>query len=118
MFLKKNSLFFILFFLYSCSIQHALNPEHYNYTKAKNMLTTDLALIANVEHITLMRLSFDQITPKRAENIDRFIKECNFKLDLAKKLLEAGNYDTSYKISYSQYKKLMEILKSLKGDYK
>ena len=114
----KVSSFILIIVLYSCSIQHAINPEHYNYTKAKNMLTTDLALIANIEHLTLMRLSLDQISPKRAENIDKFIKECNFKLDLSKKLLEAGNYDTSYKISFTEYKKLKQILKSLNGDYK
>ncbi len=116
--LKRNSLILVLFILYACSIQKAVNPEHYSYIKAKNMLTTDLALISTIEHITIIRLTNNQITPKRADNIDRYIKVCNFKLDLAKKLLEAGNYDTSYKIAFTEYKKLDTILKSLNGSMK
>lgn len=116
--LKRSSLLLVLLVLYACSIQKAVNPEHYDYIKAKNMLTTDLALISSIEHLTIERLTLNQITPKRADNIDRYIKECNFKLDLAKKLLEAGNYDTSYKISHTEYQKLTTILKSLNGSMK
>ncbi|SFZ97754.1 hypothetical protein MNB_SV-5-1689 [hydrothermal vent metagenome] len=47
-----------------------------------------------------------------------FIKQSNFRLDLAKKLLEAGNYQESYKISHDEYKKLQTLLKSIKGEMK
>ena len=104
--------------VYSCSPQKVINPQRYDYIQAKNQLTTDYALIATIEHTTIVRLQQNQIPVSRAENIDKFIKQSNFRLDLAKKLLEAGNYKESYSISHDEYKKLQTLLKSLRGDMK
>lgn len=109
---------FLLMFLYSCSVQKALAPEHYNYIQAKNQLTTDYALISAIEHTTIKRLQLNQIPVSRAKAIDDTIKEINFKLDLSKKLLEAGNYKESLSISQDEYEKLQILLKSLKGEMK
>ena len=105
-------------FAFSCSPQKIINPQRYNFIQAKNQITTDYALIATIEHTTIVRLQQNQIPISRAENIDKFIKQSNFRLDLAKKLLEAGNYKESYSISHDEYKKLQTLLKSLKGEMK
>jgi len=104
--------------MFSCSAQKVINPQRYNFIQAKNQLTTDYALIATIEHTTIVRLQQNQIPVSRAKNIDMFIKQSNFRLDLAKKLLEAGNYQESYKISHDEYKKLQTLLKSIKGEMK
>ena len=104
--------------VWSCSVQKTLNPEHYDYIRAKNELTTDYAIISTIEHTTIHRLRLNQIPVERAKTIDQTIKEINFKLDLSKKLLEAGNYEQSYIISHDEHKKLTILLKSLKGQLK
>ena len=104
--------------VWSCSMQKTLNPEHYEYIMAKNELTTDYAIISTIEHTTIHRLQLNQIPVERAKTIDQTIKEINFKLDLAKKLLEAGNYEQSRSISEEEHKKLNILLKSLKGQLK
>jgi len=116
--LKRNSFILLVIFLYACSLQKTINPDRYNFIQAKNQLTTDYALISSIEHTTIKRLQNNQISVKRAKNIDKTINEINFKLDLSKKLLEAGNYPASLKISKEEYKKLQILLKSLKGDFK
>ena len=110
---NRFTFLFIILFLYSCSLQHTINPEHYNYIQAKNQITTDYALINEIEHITIQRLDNKQISVSRAKNIDKVIKEINFELDLAKKLLEAGNYKGSIDISKKEYNNLQILYKSL-----
>ena len=114
--MKKVALLFLVFVISSCSIQHALAPEHYNYIQAKNELTTDYALISLVEHTTIERLKKNQITSDRAKNIDRVIRGINFRLGLAKKLLEAGNYKESQDISRTEHRRLETLVHSLHGD--
>ena len=116
--MKKIVYLTIFTFIFGCSLQHAITPEHYNYIQAKNQLTTDYALISGIEHTTTERLKLNQISVSRAKSIDFAIKGINFKLDLAQKLLEAGNYKTSLTITKTEYKKLQILLKSLQGEIK
>ena len=117
--MKRNYAFFMLaIFIYGCSVQHVINPDRYDYLTAKNQLTTNYALISTIEHTTIHRLQLNQISVQRAKGIDNAIKGINFKLNLAKQLIEAGNYKESYSISKKENNKLQILLKSLKGEFK
>ncbi len=103
-------LLFIFFLVSSCSIQQTLNPEEFQFEQAKNIISQDYANIILIERATITKLNNKQITVQQAIEIDNTIKDCRFNLDLAQKLLSAGNYTGASNIANNVLIKLSPYL--------